>query len=96
MDRPSKEEMSPSGEIWSIGVILYKMCTLKHPFGQNKLKIKAGKYEPIPQHYSKSLSELVEMMLQVNPDKRASIDTVLSKLSEMLDNSYFQYMDVDA
>ena len=44
-------------DIWSLGCVLYEMCTLRHPFeAQNQgaliLKILRGKYNPIPDYYS--------------------------------------------
>ena len=69
-------------DIWSLGWVLYELCTLKHPFtGANQagliLRIVRGKYEPIPSFYSKELSELVSKCLQKDTRKRPSIHDLL-------------------
>lgn len=58
-------------DIWSLGCILYELCTMKHPFdaktqGGLFLKIIKEAYEPIPDFYSKDLSEIISWCLQKN------------------------------
>lgn len=45
-------------DIWSIGVVLYELCALTHPFTATSLqflalKIVKGSFTPIPNQYSK-------------------------------------------
>ena len=59
------------------------MAALTQPFNADSLvglaeAIKGGVYEPLPKQYSQSLCDLVKALLQVDPDKRPSIATVLS------------------
>ena len=65
-------------DIWSLGCVLYELCTLKHPFeAQNQaaliLKIVRSKYTPIGTNYSKSLQELVTLLLLKDYKKRPNI-----------------------
>jgi len=44
-------------DVWSLGCILYELCSLKHAFNSENLlglvfKIVQEKIEPIPSHYS--------------------------------------------
>ncbi len=69
-------------DIWSVGCIIYELCALKPPFRgisledlyQNVLK---GKYEPIPSIYSKELSQVIGIMLQVRTDLRPDVNKLI-------------------
>nr|XP_020145964.1 serine/threonine-protein kinase Nek3 isoform X2 [Microcebus murinus] len=70
-------------DIWSLGCILYELCTLRHPFQANSwknliLKICQGSVSPLPSHYSYELQCLVKQMFKRNPSHRPSATTLLS------------------
>lgn len=69
-------------DIWSLGVMLYELCTLKPPFDANSLhnlalKIVKGTYPPIPPQFSKDMKLIVAQMLSTDPNKRPTINQVL-------------------
>lgn len=56
---------SYKSDAWSLGCVLYELCTLKHAFTADNLlglvfKIVTDKADPIPSIYSKELSDLVQ------------------------------------
>lgn len=68
--------------MWSLGVILYELCTLEHPFTADNLlglvfKIVSDQHKPIPDRYSKELGDLIERLLQKDPQKRPSVREIL-------------------
>ena len=70
-------------DIWSLGCILYEMTTLYVPFlGLNMEELYNNilnlKYKPIPKIYSKDLSEIINLMLNKDPDNRPSAAELLN------------------
>ncbi|EPQ14373.1 Serine/threonine-protein kinase Nek3 [Myotis brandtii] len=71
-------------DIWSLGCVLYELCTLKHPFQANSwksliLKVCQGSVSPLPSHYSYELQHLIKQMFKRNPSHRPSATTLLSR-----------------
>ncbi len=77
-DRPYNSK----SDVWSLGCVLYEMCSLKHPFeAKNQaellLKIVKGKYESLPKKYSKELGDIVHSCLMKDYNKRPSIEEIM-------------------
>ena len=69
-------------EIWLLGVTLYYMAALKLPFEGTPMQmmrsIDEGKYSPVPSHVREDVQNLIQMMLQTEPDKRPTVDQLLN------------------
>ncbi len=69
-------------DIWSLGCVVYEAVTLKPPFRAQSMealnqRVQKGVYPKIPSIYSEDLSNLIKLLLQVNPKKRPSCDEIL-------------------
>ena len=73
------EKYTLKSDIWSLGCIIYELCSREPPFNakshfQLVQKIKEGKVAPLPAVYSSELMGVIKDCLRVNPDRRP--DTV--------------------
>ena len=64
-----------ASDIWSLGCLLYELCTLEHAFQADNLlglvfKIVKDQAEPIPSRYSADLADLVKTMLSKDVSAR--------------------------
>ncbi|XP_036065050.1 serine/threonine-protein kinase Nek5 isoform X2 [Onychomys torridus] len=71
-------------DIWSLGCVLYELCTLKHPFESNNLhhlvlKICQARVAPISPHFSLDLQSLIPQLFKVSPQDRPSINSLLKR-----------------
>ncbi|KAK5662891.1 hypothetical protein OQA88_6302 [Cercophora sp. LCS_1] len=77
------EKYTLKSDIWSLGCIIYELCTREPPFNakshyQLVQKIKEGKINPLPPVYSTELFGVIKDCLRVNPDRRPDTATLLN------------------
>ncbi|XP_067257156.1 probable serine/threonine-protein kinase nek2 isoform X2 [Chanodichthys erythropterus] len=71
-------------EIWSLGCVIYEMCTLKCAFtGRSTVeiisKIHNCSYEALPETFPEDLRQLVTDTLQTDPANRPSVSEILMR-----------------
>jgi NIMA (never in mitosis gene a)-related kinase 1/4/5 len=75
-------------DMWSLGCLLYELCTYRPPFEAESMeglarKVMRGRYDPIPSGYSHSLRTLVAKLLVVEPAHRCVPNRCLMSLSAL-------------
>jgi serine/threonine protein kinase len=80
---------SPAADIWSLGVVLYELCTYDVPFkGRNAEEVqesmRKGLISGVPDgQYSAELREIIRKMMNFDPSRRP-------KATDLLENQIFQ------
>lgn len=69
-------------DVWALGVVLYELLALKHPFNAKDMKgllqrILAVQYDPLPSTYSPELRDIVARMLVRDPAHRIELQDIL-------------------
>ncbi|KAI0886151.1 kinase-like protein [Annulohypoxylon maeteangense] len=77
------ERYTLKSDIWSLGCIMYELCSREPPFNakthfQLVQKIKEGKVPGLPKVYSAELWSVIKSCLSVNPDIRPDTATLLN------------------
>ncbi|CAD8058255.1 unnamed protein product [Paramecium primaurelia] len=94
-------------DIWMLGCAIYELCTLQKPFTAESINALATKiineqHTKISDHYSEFLSNLIDEMLQKQPEKRPEISKILSfpqiqieiqKLSKIYQSTKISYLN---
>ncbi|GMM58010.1 serine/threonine protein kinase [Maudiozyma humilis] len=76
---------SPLSDVWSLGCVVYEMCTLRPPFparnyGELQHRIQQGNYAPLPDYYSQGLAQIIASMLKTDLKQRASTFELLQDI----------------
>ena len=77
------EKYTHYSDIWSLGCIMYELCTKEPPFNANShlqlvQRIRKGEVKPIPQVYSKDLTNVIAHCLKTNPMHRPDTSSLLT------------------
>ena len=96
---------SYKSDLWSIGCVIYELCSLYPPFGGRDLdelyaNVCKGKIKRINKIYSDDLWKMINMLLQVDVNKRVDCDQflksklILRKKKELKEKSNdFNYLE---
>ncbi|ESL11850.1 protein kinase [Trypanosoma rangeli SC58] len=74
----NNQRYSKKADVWSLGILLYEIVTLKRPFTATSMKglmakVLSGEYAPIPEKFSIQLRELVRVILAIDANERPGI-----------------------
>jgi NIMA (never in mitosis gene a)-related kinase len=83
-------------DIWSLGCVLYEMCTNYPPFRGESMqqlfsRIMKGYYDPIPSFYSKELNYMINSLLKLNAMDRPYIEQVMHNIRRLKAEYPFSY-----
>ena len=88
------EPYSYKSDLWSIGCVIYEMCTLRPPFNGKDLddlfeNVCRGKVKRISNYYSDDLWNMILMLLQKDVNKRVDCDGFLN--SDLIKNKINEF-----
>ncbi|KRX10389.1 Protein kinase-like domain [Pseudocohnilembus persalinus] len=85
-------------DTWALGIVLYELCVLKHPFESNNLlglvyKIVKEKHPQLPSGFSKELNIIVNKLLEKNCVKRPDMKDILQ--DQFIQKVMLNFIEVD-
>ena len=91
-----KQEFSYKSDIWSLGLIIYEICALKHPFNNANCtnlfySICNNIIDPLPDIYNEELKSFVMFLLDKDPEKRPTVDQIFE--SPFIQSLIYKYKD---
>ena len=89
-------------DIWNLGIILYELTQLKHPFGVNNSSIESKRNNILQGYYSyfsnmkysQELLDLIKGSLKVVPKERIEIDNILFECYKIKNKKNFFFNEV--
>ena len=87
-------------DIWSLGCIIYELCTLKRCFDANNLingveKIKKGIHGKIDLNfYNENLQNMIDSLLKLNDKERPNIEEVYNLITKKISLNEFKKMPI--
>lgn len=93
------EPYSLSSDVWSLGHLIYELCTLKSMYNpstfQSLMEKHLNPYTPIDTtHYSLELADIIQNMLTSHPDSRPTVNEILKM--EYIRNTLQKMIEVKA
>lgn len=79
------ESVTFQTDIWSLGIVLYNLCTYKFPFDADcnihlVEQITTKGFTPISsERYSETLSELIDLLLKKDPKERITLRQIIDR-----------------
>ena len=95
------EKYSKKVDIWSLGCIIYELCTLNRCFDSNNIfelpyKINSGIHGKIDlNYYNDYLQEIIDLCLKKNDKERPNIDRINVLISEELTLDQFKKLSIN-
>ncbi|KAI7847799.1 kinase-like domain-containing protein [Circinella umbellata] len=85
IDIYQRKPINEKGDIWALGVFLYKLCYYTTPFEeQGQLAILNARYSiPSQPHFSEGLKRLIVSLLQENQSQRPNVYQVLKSVCQL-------------
>ena len=87
------KDYTQKADIWSLGTIIYELCTLKYCYDCDNInglinKICSGEHGKIDsQKYSSKLQKIIDSSLNINYEERPIIEVILKKVYKCIEEN---------
>jgi serine/threonine protein kinase len=102
-EKYKREQYYTDDDMWSLGIIIYELITLEHPFNlKNNFEnnLLNGKYPPLGENVEEEFKQLVDNLLKVNGKDRPSaievlnMDFIKKRIKVLLDTKQITKEDI--